>query len=474
MTPLLELAEITKRFGKVTALSEASLRVLGGSVHALLGENGAGKSTLMHIAFGLVRADAGVIRVDGHARVWQSPVEAIAHGIGMVHQHFTLVPAMTVAENIALGGRGRFHPARAIAAAERLMRETGLAVDPQAPVAQLSVGLQQRVEILKALARDARVLILDEPTAVLAPHEVQELLRWIRGFLRPDRAVVLITHKLAESLAIADEVTVLRSGRTVLQRPRSEISADVLVEAMLGQRLHELASSAPRSAGSVALALRKVVGPRGLGERDPVSIEVRRGEVLGIAAVEGAGQGELLRLFTGHVSPRLGSAELAANIAFIPEDRHRDAGMMGFTLVENLALKGAGQRSGLVDWKSLAARTRELLLRFDVRAEGPQSHLGSLSGGNQQKWIVARELSAAPDAVVAENPTRGLDVRATQAVRELLRATCAEGAAVVVYSSDLDEVLALSDRIAVVHSGSVREVVRDRDVVGRAMLGAFA
>ena len=478
MTPepaLLELEGIDKRFGGVRALAGASLRVRPGTVHALLGENGAGKTTLMRIAFGLVHPDAGTVHVAGAPSRFASPRDAIDAGIGMVQQHFSLVPAMSVAENLALGGRGRYAPGPARARVERLARATGLPpVNPDAVVGELPVGAQQRVEILKALARDARLLILDEPTAVLAPAETAALLRWARGFAAAGRAVVLITHKLADALGIADDVTVLRHGRVALSAPAAGLSADAIAAAMLG----EGAGTAAESDGSgarpgplVARATNLTIPGRAGPALDAVTIEVRGGEILGVAAVEGNGERELLRALAGRVAVTGGSLEIPERVAFIPQDRHADGVVDAMTLTENVALEGAGKRRGRMDWSELRDATRELMRRFDVRAPGPDTPASALSGGNQQRLILARELAAEPALVVADQPTRGLDIRATSEVHARLRAARAAGRAVVLYSTDLDEVLSLADRVVVVNGGRVREVAMDRDAVGRAMLG---
>ena len=477
MTFALELLDITKRFGNQAALTEARLQVRPGTVHALLGENGAGKTTLMRLAFGLLRPDAGTMRVAGREVRFRSAVEALALGIGMVHQHFTLVPSMTVAENVALGNTGHLDPGAAVARVEELAARTGLSVSARARVEDLPVGAQQRAEILKALARDVRVLILDEPTAVLAPAEADELLSWVRAFARGDRAVVLITHKLREALSVADDVTVLRTGRTVLATSIALTSEPALVSAMLGGGL-PAGTVAPRVTAPVReVALRltavDVPGARGMAVRG-ASFEVRRGEIVGVAAVEGAGHHELLRALAGIVAPTAGRAEVPADVAFIPEDRYRDAVILDFSLTENLALRGLGPRRGRMPWRDLRARALSLLDQFDVRAKSPDVPLRALSGGNQQKFVLARAFDPLPSVVIAENPTRGLDVKATRAVHHRLRAARDAGAAVVVYSSDADEVLLLADRVVVVHNGRLIDVPPDREAVGRAMLGAMS
>ena len=481
--PLLSLEHISRRFGNVVALDDASLTVRAGSVHGLLGENGAGKSTLMRVAFGLLAPDTGVIRVRGTAASIPSPAAAFAAGIGMVHQHFTLVPAMTVAENVALGGRGRFDPRAAADRVRDVAERAGLQLDASAQVSTLSVGAQQRCEIVKALARDVALLILDEPTAVLAPPEAAELLRWVRGFADRGGAVVLITHKLRDAMAVADDVTVLRRGRTVLASSARETTQDALRTAMVGdltrvdgsRRVRHRAGSTERSAlPTVILSAHNVHASdnRGAVRVRDVTLDVRGGEIVGIAAVDGAGQHELLRLLAGRLAPQRGHVVRPARLGFVPEDRHRDALLLDGSLDENVALRGAGARRGWMPWRALRESTKALLVERNVLANGPRALARTLSGGNQQKLILARELSDAPDALVVENPTRGLDFRATAAVLDALRDARDAGAAIVLYSSDLDEVLELADRVFVMFDGRLVETTGDRDAVGRAMLGA--
>jgi simple sugar transport system ATP-binding protein len=401
----------------------------------------------------------------------------------MVHQHFTLVPAMTVAENVALGGKGRFVPAEWAARVREIGGHTGLALDPLARVSELSVGAQQRCEIVKALARDVRILILDEPTAVLAPAEAQDLLRWVRAFANEGHSVVLITHKLRDALAVADDVTVLRRGKTVMSQPVSGTTEAQLVAAMLGEERDIVrgteAAMIPNSAAFRSPAQPPVLQARNASVRDArgiwrvhgANLDVRKGELVGIAAIEGAGQHELLRLLAGRLKPTSGTVTIPDTVGFVPEDRHLDALMLDASLVENIALRNAGARNGRMPWKAFGEATRAIIASYHVRARGEHIHARTLSGGNQQKLIVGRELSNAPDALVVENPTRGLDFRAASAVHDALRRARADGAAVVVYSSDLDEVLSLADRVLVVHDGHVLEVAGDRDSIGQAMLG---
>jgi general nucleoside transport system ATP-binding protein len=476
------LTDVVKHFGTVAALEGANLSVRVGTVHALLGENGAGKTTLMRIAFGMIRPDAGRLVVHGQPVAWHSPVDAITAGIGMVHQHFTLVPAMTVAENVELGagaaGRWRFNQRATEERTRALSQASGLDVDPEARVAELSIAAQQRVEIIKALSRDARLLILDEPTAVLAPRETEELLRWLRTYASGGGTAVLITHKLREALAVADDVTVLRRGRTVFATRRSEADENSLTRAMIGD---ESDPTIQRTSLSPLLSLsvrEPIVMLSGVVASDAerretvrATFAVHAGDVVGVAGVEGAGQHTLLRVLAGRIQPTSGRLTRPAKIGFIPEDRHREGLVLDFSLAENVALRGAGERRGRISWPAVRQRTATLLREYDVRAAGATIPARTLSGGNQQRLILARELDGKPALVVAENPTRGLDVRATADVHDRLHAARDAGAAIVFYSSDLDEVLTLATRVLAVHTGGVREVAPEKDLVGRAILG---
>ena len=481
---MLRLDGISHRFGAVQALDHASLTVRRGTVHALLGENGAGKTTLMRVVFGLLAADNGSVHWQGEPLLIESPADALTAGIGMVHQHFTLVPAMTVAENVALGGRGAFDPAAAAARVQEVAARAGLTLDAHARVNSLPVGAQQRCEIVKALARDVQLLILDEPTAVLAPAEATELLAWVRRHADAGNAVVLITHKLRDALAVADDVTVLHRGRTVFSARAADTNEDELAAAMIGGETAELRKLGERKLEARTLERRETRGDailslhdvtwrddRGVVQVRDVSLSVHAGEIVGVAAVEGAGQHELLRLLAGRLAPSTGRVQRPARVGFVPEDRHRDALLLDAPLFENTALRGAGARRGRMVWRTLRENTAGVLTRFDVRAPGPSAEARTLSGGNQQKFVLGRELADAPQALVVENPSRGLDFKATAAVQQALRDARDAGTAVVVYSSDLDEVLMLADRVLVMHAGELREIFGDRDAVGRAMLG---
>lgn len=485
-TPVLRLRRISKHFGATVALDGASFDLRAGTVHALLGENGAGKTTLMHIAFGMVKPDAGEIEMRGRSLRLRSPADAIAAGIGMVHQHFTLVPAMTVAENLSLGGRGRFSADAAARTVYDIAHRTGFTLHPAARVEELPVGAQQRVEIAKALVRNAGILVLDEPTAVLAPAEVGDLLRWLRSYAASGSSVVLITHRLHEALDVADDVTVLRRGRVVLTGPARDLTPASLTTAMIGTStaMDASASSHPARRSPEAPPVFRaeqmtLVDDVGRVRLRDATFHIAGGEIVGIAGVEGAGQRELLRALAGRSAVARGTLQRPEVVGFVPEDRHHDAVLLDRSLTENVVLRDGGRRRGILRWQSERERTRALMDAFDVRAADPDAPMRSLSGGNQQKLVLARELTPPTDtlphapalAIVAENPTRGLDVRAAADVHARLRAARASGTAVVMYSSDLDEVLSLADRVLVARAGMLQEVPCDRAQVGRAMLG---
>lgn len=469
---MLELRGINKRFGSVRALRGAEFVLAAGEVHALLGENGAGKSTLMHIAYGMVAPDSGTTRVRGREVRLRSPRDARALGIGMVHQHFTSIEALTVAENIALAV-GRAVGRSGGQAVGQLMR----GLDPAARVESLSVALRQRLEIVKALATGARILLLDEPSAVLAPNEVEELLGLLRRFAEEDGAVALITHKLSEVESGADRVTVLRHGVVTLSGEVSGQSAASMTEAMVGGR--EVGKSGSREAGKSESGSkeRNHVRPAGLVRIDDIAIHA--GEIVGIAAVEGNGQRPLLRRIAGVGPPTALTAAVSVEgpVAFVPEDRTTEGLIPAMSLTENVVL-GLNEdrrwvRGPWLDWKAARAHANWLIWSFGIGAPGPDVAAATLSGGNQQKVILARALESSPRILVAENPTRGLDVRATSAVHERLRGAAQAGVAVIVYSSDLDEVLELGQRVLVVREGRVSEAPRgaDRRLVGEMMVG---
>jgi general nucleoside transport system ATP-binding protein len=482
---VLELTGIHKRFGSVQALRGADFTLDAGEVHALLGENGAGKSTLMHVAYGLVQPDSGEIAINGARQRVQSPRRARSFGIGMVHQHFTSVPALTVAENIALTAGWAVSPGQLRQRTQRLCNETGLELDPDQRAGRLSVALKQRLEIVKALASSVRILLLDEPTGVLAPPEAAELFRMMRAFAERGGAVVLITHKLDEALIAAGRVTVLRSGAVTYSGTAVGQSVQSLTQAMIG-RPDAAASSAaiassvsPSDSNAELVKFDALEMPResgyGIALRQ-ASLVVRAGEILGIAAVEGNGQRELLRAIAGRLEPLRGRLQVKQPVGFIPEDRTTEGLIPEFTLTQNVVL-GSGSdapwiHGGRIAWKEARTRTAELLTQFGVAASGPGVRAATLSGGNQQRLILARELSRDPAVVVAENPTRGLDINAAAAIHDRLRSAAASGATVIFHSPDLDEVLQLASRVIVMVRGVITEVTGlPRAEVGAVMLG---
>jgi simple sugar transport system ATP-binding protein len=385
---------------------------------------------------------------------------------------------MTVAENVALGDGGLFRAFDPRAAAERVRRigaDTGLMLDPSARAADLSIGAQQRLEIVKALAHDASVLILDEPTAVLSPAESTELYAWLRSFVARGNTVVLITHKVREALALADDITVLRRGRTVLTGAAATLDEPAIVTAMIGAGQPEISGAPVRGAtrGAVMISLDRVAvtDARGVQRLRDATVEIHSGEIVGIAGVEGSGQHELLRVLAGRLAPTSGMARTPDRLGFVPEDRLRDALVPSMTLVENFALKDAGGSRGTFAWDSYEDRAASVVREHDVRAHDVRAQAGALSGGNQQKFVLGRELEGSPEALVVENPTRGLDVRAAAHVISELRSARAAGVAIVVYSSDLDEVLSVADRMIVCFAGRVRSVPVDADAVARALVG---
>jgi ABC-type uncharacterized transport system ATPase subunit len=492
--PVLELRGITKQFPGVLANDHVDFDVRRGEVHALLGENGAGKSTLMNVLYGLYQPDEGEILVKGEPVRFHSPKDAINRGIGMVHQHFMLIPVMTVAENIVLANE----PTRAgllldTDAADRRVRELSrsfnFAIDPDARVESITVGQQQRVEILKALYRNADILILDEPTAVLTPQEANELFEILRTLTREGMSVIFITHKLNEVLEIADRITVVRRGKRVDTVDRQGATEERLARMMVGREVLLRVDKPASDPGDPVLTVDDlhVFDDRGLEAVRGVSFEVRGGEIVGIAGVDGNGQTELIDGITGlrkaasgrvaiggrNVTGASPSRILDSGLGHIPEDRQRRGLVLEFSLAENVALhdydKAPDSRWGWLFPRQLIRRARELLTQFDVRGGGPQTRASALSGGNQQKVVLAREIGREPSVLIAAQPTRGLDVGAIEFVHRRLVEARDNGTAVLLVSLELDEIISLSDRTLVLYEGQI--VAEHGPDVGEEQLG---
>ncbi len=479
----LEMRGIVKRFPGVLASDHVDFDVQAGEVHALLGENGAGKSTLMKILYGLYRPDEGEIFINGQPVRIQSPLDSINHGIGMIHQHFMLVPTLTVAENVALGlpsTRGFLTDLDLVSKRILELAEIyGLRIDPQAYVWQLSVGQQQRVEIVKALYRGAALLILDEPTAVLTPQEVDELFAVMRQMTRDGHGLVFISHKLHEVTAISQRVSVLRDGKMIGTRPTSEVSKQDLANWMVGREVGFAPERGETQRGEIRLKLENVScgSDRGAPGLRDVSLDVYSGEILGVAGVSGNGQRELAEVVAGlrevdsgkiflegESVANLPPAELTnRKLAYIPEERMRDGMIKEFTVAENMILRENDKepyaRRGFLNLKEIARHADELIKKFQVKTPSRDTLAKNLSGGNIQKIVLARELSRSPRVIIAAQPTRGLDIGATEYVRAQLLEQRKQGVAVMLISEDLDEILALSDRIAVMYEGKIMDIV---------------
>jgi general nucleoside transport system ATP-binding protein len=478
--PILELRSITKRFPGVVANDAVDLDLLPGEVHALLGENGAGKSTLMNVVYGLYKPDGGEILIRGEPITLGSPREAIRHGIGMVHQHFMLIPVMTVAENIVLASEPTHAGVlldydTAVERVRELSERFGLAVNPEGYVENIGVGQEQRVEILKALYRGAEILILDEPTAVLTPQEAAELFEIVRGLQEQGKSIIFISHKLKEVLEIADRITVLRRGRKIETIARAGATETGLARMMVGREVLLRVEKKPTVPGQPLLEVHElsVFDDRGLEAVRGVSFDVRAGEIVGIAGVDGNGQTELIDALAGLRRPTGGEIRvrgqdvtraaarevLDLGVGHIPEDRQRRGLVLEFSLAENLALHDYDEepnaRFGWLFPRRLISRARKLLREFDVRGGGPQTRASALSGGNQQKVVIAREVGSDPDVLIAAQPTRGLDVGAIEYVHRRLVEVRDEGKAVLLVSLELDEIRSLADRILVIYEGRI-------------------
>lgn len=473
---LLRMDRITKRFGSLLADDGVTFEVRSGEIHALLGENGAGKSTLMNVLYGLHQPDSGQILVDGQAISIGSPHEAVAHGIGMVHQKFMLVPNLTATENVILGMRSEREPLLDLATARnrlvQLAREYELDVDPDVSVWQMSVGAQQRLEILKALFRGARILVLDEPTAVLTPSEVGGLFRVMRLLASEGRGIIFISHKLSEVTEVSDRITVLRHGKVTGNLLTRDATAHELATMMVGRDVSLDRTSPPKIGTDPVLVIEglRCLTDRGTPGLRGIDLIVRKGEILGIAGVDGNGQRELVECIAG-LRPVTGgritiegrspaaALRMPSVLGLVPEDRHHQGLVGDFDVSENLVLKAYEREPfsvhGILRWGRIREHAIRQIAAFDIRTRGPRTPVRSLSGGNQQKVVVARETQDEPALLVAAQPTRGLDVGAVESVLNLMRRQRDRGAAVVFVSTELTEVLALSDRIIVMHLGAI-------------------
>ncbi|HJR91417.1 MAG TPA: ABC transporter ATP-binding protein [Acidimicrobiia bacterium] len=498
----LELQGITKTFPGVVANDDVSLAVGEGEVVALLGENGAGKSTLMNVLYGLYKPDKGTVAIDGEEIELNSSRDAIAAGIGMVHQHFMLVPVFTVAENVILGQEpagpmGVIKQESAHQIVSEISERYGLRVDPEAVIEDLPVGLQQRVEIIKVLNREARYVIFDEPTAVLTPQEVEEFFKILRGLQEDGKGIIFITHKLGEALEVADRIAVMRAGKKVAEVSPGETNEEALAELMVGRPVELVVPKDASSPGDTVLEVKDVVVLDDRGHRavNGVSFEVRAGEIVGIAGVQGNGQTELIEGITG-LRPTLGGTVMLqgtdvtdysprhlhnAGISHIPEDRQESGLVLGFTVAENMVLdsyyEAPFSRGIIMNWGAVEETAERLVEQYDVRTPGVNVPVSNLSGGNQQKVIVAREFDREVALVVASQPTRGIDVGSIEYIHSQIVAKRDAGAAVLVVSSELEEVTALADRVLVLYHGRIAgEFAPDADItdIGLAMLGSAA
>ena len=496
---VLELEGITKRFGRVVANDGISLDVEEGEVHTLLGENGAGKTTLMNILYGHLEPDQGLIRVEGNVANIRSPRDAIRMGLGMVHQHFMLVPPLTVAENIVMGTRPTGKIRLKISEVETRIREMagryGLDLDPQTPVYQLSVGVQQRVEILKILYRNARILILDEPTAVLTPIETEELFQTLRALTAKGYSIIFISHKLSEVMAISHRITVLRQGKVAATVRKEDASPRSLARLMVGREVFLRVEKEKVPEGQPLLVTDGICAEsdKGLPALKNVSFEVHGGEILGFAGVEGNGQRELAEVIAGMRPVRSGQVRLAGRVvthasirqrielglAHIPEDRSRLGFVTEFPIWENTVLRDYYRspfvRRYFLQFPAVRALARDIVSQFDVKTTSINAAVDELSGGNQQKLLVGRELVRDPLVLVAAQPTRGLDVGAIEYIHSRLLELRARGKAIILISTELDEILALSDRVAVLYRGEIIGQMAsegiDMHVLGLLMLG---
>ncbi|HGJ3976437.1 TPA: ABC transporter ATP-binding protein [Streptococcus pneumoniae] len=480
---VIEMRDITKVFGGFVANDKINLHLRKGEIHALLGENGAGKSTLMNMLAGLLEPTSGEIAVNGQVVNLDSPSKAASLGIGMVHQHFMLVEAFTVAENIILGSELTKNGVLDIAGASKeikaLSERYGLAVDPSAKVADISVGAQQRVEILKTLYRGADILIFDEPTAVLTPSEIDELMAIMKNHVKEGKSIILITHKLDEIRAVSDRVTVIRRGKSIETVEIAGATNADLAEMMVGRSVSFKTEKQASKPKEVVLSIKDLVvnENRGVPAVKNLSLDVRAGEIVGIAGIDGNGQSELIQAITGLRKVESGSIELKGDsivglhprqitelsVGHVPEDRHRDGLILEMMISENIALqtyyKEPHSKNGILNYSNITSYAKKLMEEFDVRAASELVPAAALSGGNQQKAIIAREIDRDPDLLIVSQPTRGLDVGAIEYIHKRLIEERDNGKAVLVVSFELDEILNVSDRIAVIHDGKIQGIV---------------
>ena len=480
---VIEMRDITKVFGEFVANDKINLHLRKGEIHALLGENGAGKSTLMNMLAGLLEPTSGEIVVNGQVVNLDSPSKAASLGIGMVHQHFMLVEAFTVAENIILGSELTKNGVLDIAGASKeikaLSERYGLAVDPSAKVADISVGAQQRVEILKTLYRGADILIFDEPTAVLTPSEIDELMAIMKNLVKEGKSIILITHKLDEIRAVSDRVTVIRRGKSIETVEIAGATNADLAEMMVGRSVSFKTEKQASQPKEVVLSIKDLVvnENRGVPAVKNLSLDVRAGEIVGIAGIDGNGQSELIQAITGLRKVESGSIDLKGNsivglhprqitelsVGHVPEDRHRDGLILEMMISENIALqtyyKEPHSKNGILNYSNITSYAKNLMEEFDVRAASELVPAAALSGGNQQKAIIAREIDRDPDLLIVSQPTRGLDVGAIEYIHKRLIEERDNGKAVLIVSFELDEILNVSDRIAVIHDGKIQGIV---------------
>jgi len=497
--PMLEMRGITKRFPGVIANDDITFDVCAGEVHTLLGENGAGKSTLMKILYGLYQPDEGQILIDGESVQLKSPADAIAHRIGMIHQHFMLVQSLTVAENVALGLRSSKGPLTDLkqvsAKINDLSDRYGLQVDPNAYLWQLAVGERQRVEIIKALYRDVKLLVLDEPTAVLTPQEVDDFFVILREMTKDGRGLIFISHKLNEVMELSDRVSVLRMGKLVGTTTPAVSSRESLAQMMVGREVVTTREQRPESATDIALEVKalKVSGDRGVDALSDFSLQLKKGEILGVAGVSGNGQRELAEAITGLRNIKRGDVALHgknitglgpkavrdAGISFVPEERMRDGAIGEFSVADNIVLHnhhhGKFSQSGFLKFGAIEEHSEKLVNEFRVKTPSIDTPAKNLSGGNIQKMIIARELDSQPEVLIAAQPTRGVDIGAAEYIHSRLLAARNNGTAILVISEDLDEILHLADRIAVICQGQMMGIVDSahatREQLGLMMAG---